>query len=494
MSCLKKNEVLILEPKGGLAVLTAENYRAKNVYKIESNPLVIKSVREYSKIFSSNVYKKNTWSGLGRSRIILYKEKFDLIDISVMGTMPSGSFGFSEDYRFTVEAFEEYIKQLKPDGFLSVNLFIIPPPRTELRLINTIATVLENQGIKNASRHLAAIRSWGTITLITKKSELSRNDINVIKDFAKDKRFDLIYYPGITEKETNVYIKMPSNEYFEAFSRIINPENRQQFIRNYIFDINPVYDENPFFHYYLKIKNIREIYTLMGEKWQYFVEEGYLLPIIFIQVFCLSIFLILLPAVRFRTKSYPGRNLRHTRSLIYFAFLGIGFMFIEISFIQKMILPLENPSYAAATVLSSMLISSGLGSILSHYLKILRNTKVLLVLSLIILLYSLFLPLIISSIYIFTLKAKIILVFFILLPSGILMGIPFPMGLSMLSKNNPELIPWAWAVNGCFSVLAPILAIMFALSAGFKIVILTGMLMYLLAYLSLRIIKKEMVS
>jgi hypothetical protein len=94
----------------------------------------------------------------------------------------------------------------------------------------------------------------------------------------------------------------------------------------------------------------------------------------------------------------------------------------------------------------------------------------------------------------FTLNAKIILVFFILLPSGILMGIPFPMGLSILSKHNPELIPWAWAVNGCFSVLAPILAIMFALSAGFKIVILTGMLMYLLAFLSLRIIKKEMVS
>lgn len=482
----QKNDVLILEPKGGLAVLTAEYYRAKNVYKVDSNPLVIKSVREYSKGFSSDIYNKNTWSGLGRSWIISYKKGFDLIDISLMSSMPSSSFGFSEDYRFTVEAFEEYLKHLNADGLLSVNLFILPPPRTELRLINTIAAAFEKHGIKDLSSHIAAIRSWGTITLIVKKSELSQEDIKIIKGFARDKRFDLIYYPGITEKETNIYIRMPSNEYFEAFKSLINSETRQQFIRDYIFDVRPVYDENPFFHYYLKIKNLREIYTLMGEKWQYFIEEGYLLPIIFIQVLFLSLLLILLPAIKSRWKNHLNINLNLSLSLSYFAFLGIGFMFIEISFIQKMILPLENPSYAAAAVLSSMLISSGIGSLLSQRFKILRKTQVLLALSLIIFLYSLFLPLMMNIIYPYPLKVKIISVFSILMPAGILMGIPFPMGLSILSKNNPELIPWAWAVNGCFSVLAPILAVMFAISVGFKMVILTGVSMYLLAFFSLR--------
>ena len=45
---------------------------------------------------------------------------------------------------------------------LSANLFIIPPPRTELRLLGTIAKASENIGIKDFSDHIAAIRSWGT--------------------------------------------------------------------------------------------------------------------------------------------------------------------------------------------------------------------------------------------------------------------------------------------------------------------------------------------
>ncbi len=482
----KKDKVLILEPKGGLPVLIAEYYKAKNIYKADSNPLVIDSVREYSKGFLYDVYGSNTWSGLGRSLLISHEKDFDLVDISLTGSMPSGSFGFSEDYRFTVEAFEEYIRHLNQDGLLSVNLFILPPPRTELRIVNTIAAALEKQGIKNLARHIAAIRSWGTITFIVKKSELTQEDIYIIKRFSKDKRFDLVYYPGITETETNVFIKMPSNEYFEAFKSLIDEGTRGKFTRDYLFDIKPVYDENPFFYYYLKIKNIKEIYTLMGEKWQYFVEEGYLLPIVFIQVLFLSILLMLLPAVKFRPKRDLKLNTSLIISLSYFAFLGTGFMFIEISFIQKMILPLENPSYAAAAVLSSILISSGIGSLLSQRFKILRTTKVLLALSVIILFYSLFLLSIMKIIYPYTLKIKIVSVFFIILPAGILMGIPFPMGLSILCRNRPELIPWAWSVNGCFSVLAPVLAVMLAISVGFKMVIITGVSMYLLAFLSLR--------
>ena len=172
-----KKEALILEPKGGLSVLQAEYYKAGNVYKVDSNPLVIRSVREYQKGFSSDIYEKNTWTGLGRSRLASTAQRFDLIDLSLMGSVPAGSFGFSEDYRFTVEAFEKYLNHLSPEGMLSANLFIIPPPRTELRLLGTIAKASENIGIKDFSDHIAAIRSWGTLTIIFKKSPLSKSDI-----------------------------------------------------------------------------------------------------------------------------------------------------------------------------------------------------------------------------------------------------------------------------------------------------------------------------
>ena len=119
-------------------------------------------------------------------------------------------------------------------------------------------------------------------------SELSKNDIATMRNFAGTRRFDLLYYPGISESETNLYIRMPSNEYFDAFNSLISNETRDRFNEDYIFDIRPVHDENPFFHYYLKLGNIREIYRLMGGKWQYFIEEGYLLPVIFLQVMFLT--------------------------------------------------------------------------------------------------------------------------------------------------------------------------------------------------------------
>jgi hypothetical protein len=78
---------------------------------------------------------------------------------------------------------------------------------------------------------------------------------------------------------------------------------------------------------------------------------------------------------------------------------------------------------------------------------------------------------------------KVILAFIIVLPVGLLMGIPFPLGMSVLGRTEPSLIPWAWAVNGCFSVLSPVLATMVALTFGFRVVLIAGAGMYLFAYL-----------
>jgi len=487
----KKDDVLILDPKGGLQVLGAAHYGSKNLFRVESNPLLIKVIRDEFRDFSGNIYMHNTWSGLGRSWLKLKERKFDIIDISLMGAVPSGSFGISEDYRFTVEAFEEYIRHLKPEGLLSINLFILPPPRVELRFLTTIITALEELGIENCEKQIVAIRSWGSICVLVKRSSFTSDEIQKIKEFSKQRMFDLIHYPGITEEESNIYVEMPANEYFVAFRNILNPETRWSFMDHYIFDIRPVHDDSPFFNYYLKLKNIREIYRTMGGKWQYFIEEGYILPAVFLQVFFLSLILIILPAARRKVKvkveAEKGNNLSLDLNLLpYFAFIGIGFMFIEISLIQKIILPLENPPYAVATVLTSILVSSGMGSFLSYRISRLKSPYVLLVLSFYVVLYSIFLPYLSDLIAPYAVPVKIISVFFILMPLGLLMGIPFPTGLNILGMRNELLIPWAWAINGCFSVLAPILTIMLAMASGFKFVLWMGAVAYLMAFVMLK--------
>jgi hypothetical protein len=434
----------------------------------------------------------------------------------MIGTAPSGSFGISEDYRFTVEAFKEYLTHLKHDGILSINLFILPPQRIELRILNTANKAMEELGIKDndIEKHIAAIRSWGSICILMKKSPFTSSEIEAIKRFSKDKRFDLIYCPGIKEGETNIYVRMPSNEYFTAFKNILNPETRERFTNTYIFDVMPVRDDNPFFHYYLKLKNIGTIYKIMGEKWQYFIEEGYILPAVFIQVLFLSLILMVLPVfsrkhgrnisgviARSETtkrsqKQMPKnneeiasavpRNDRGIGLLPYFAFLGTGFMFVEVSMVQGMIFLLENPSYAVATVLASILISSGIGSLLSYRVIGLRSPAVAIVISLLIIAYSVFLPAISDNISPYPMSVKILLAFLILMPLGLFMGIPFPTGLKILGGKDKSLIPWAWAINGCLSVLAPIVTIMLAIVIGFKIVLWIGALTYAMAFITLR--------
>lgn len=518
----KLSNVIIIDPKGCLQCLVAQHYGFSSIYKIESNPLIVKIINKDFKEFSGGIYSQNTWSGLGRAWLSTHRTVFDIIDIPLTGTDPSGTFGISEDYRLTVEAFQEYFSHLKPDGMISINLFIIPPLRTELRIFTTAITAMKESGIKENQlrQHFAAIRSWGSICIIIKRSPFNSHEVNKIKEFSRDRRFDLIYYPGIQEEETNIYVRMPSNEYFKTVQTILNPEKRKEFIDDYIFDLKPVRDENPFFHYYLKLRNIREIYTIMGKKWQYFIEQGYILPVVLIQVFALSFFLILLPAFSRKNKSIISsviarrsvrltkqsqspetknsdeiassrlfvetRNDKGGRFLPYFAFLGIGFMFVEVSFIHKMIFTLEHPSYSIATVLTSILISSGIGSLFSYRIMALRSNSITFILSLLIVTYSLLIPFVSGFVSPYNLLLKILLVFFILLPLGFFMGIPFPAGLRTLGEKNESLIPWAWAINGCLSVLAPILTVMLALTVGFKTVLWLGALAYLMAFITLQ--------
>ncbi len=486
----KQGNVLIIDSGGSIQSLIADYYGFSNVYKTERNPLLIEILQKDFNDLTHGMYSQNTNTGLARSWLKKEFKQFDIIDITFLTSIPSGTFSILEDYSFTVEAFKEYFIHLKPEGLLSINLFIIPPPRIELRILDTVIKALKEIDIKNTDEHIVAIRSWSTLCMLIKKSTFSYSEIENIKAFTKNLGFDLIYYPGIREEETNINIRMPSNDYFILFKNLINLETRDNFLINYLFDIKAVHDENPFFHYYLKMKYIKETYRIMGEKWQYFIEEGYILPTILLQIFFISLLLIILPVIILLKSRIKIIN-KDFNILPYFAFLAIGFMFVEITLVQKIILPLENPSYAMATVLVSILTSSGIGSLLSHRLNILKSTSICLIITVLIILYSMFIPVILNFILPYPLSIKVIMAFFIIIPAGFFMGIPFPNGLKILGTKNSSLIPLAWAINGCLSVLAPVLAIMIAIEFGFKRVFWLGALSYFLAFLNLKISTKN---
>jgi len=510
-----RNRILVLDPSGGLQILLARRYGAGDIVGIETNPWLTEIIRNDFGDFSGNIYEKKTWNGLGRSWLAGRSEKFDLIDISPGGAAPGGSFGIAEDYRFTVEAFGEYLEHLSDDGVICVNLFMIPPPRIELRIVSTVTAAMESMGIRRPDLHIAAIRSWGTVSILVGKAPLTTAEIAAARNFAERHRFDTVYLPDIRPQETNRFIKMPTNEYAEAFAALISPEGRREFLDKYIFDVGPVYDDAPFFHYFLKTGKIGEVYRVMGGKWQFFLEEGYIVPALMIQAAALSALLMLLPALAGRReKGKPAAKQQATPSvcfetsrmppipaasrgntgfglLPYFAFLGFAFMFVEITLIQKLILPLVNPSYAVAAVLASLLFASGAGSLVSSRAPLLRKPVMVAGTAIIIILYSLLLPGMSSMIANYQPPVSFLLVLVALFPAGFLMGIPFPTGLKLLGERNTRLIPWAWAINGCCSVLGPLGAILLAMAFGFRNVLLLGALCYFLAFLNIHFYRNQ---
>ncbi|HUT15641.1 MAG TPA: hypothetical protein VMY98_05290, partial [Anaerolineae bacterium] len=168
--------------------------------------------------------------------------------------------------------------------------------------------------------------------------------------------------------------------------------------------------------------------------------------------------------------------------LPYFSCLGLGFLFVEMPLLQQFILFLGQPAYSFSLVLFSILLFSGLGSLVSPRLPL---RALLLILVAVVLVYPLCLSRLFALAMGWSLTMRLIVVVLSLAPLGFLLGLPLAGGICLLEERAPQLIPWAWAVNGCASVVSSILAVMGAVTFGFSRVLLAGALAYLLAWLTL---------
>lgn len=480
--------VLILEPAGGLDILTALYFQSESITGVEINPLIHKIMKNEFRDFSGKIYDMenvNTVTGEGRGYLKKTGNKFDIIVFPVLSSIPASSWGFfglAEGYQFTEEAVITYIEHLNNDGMLSITRYLLPPPREELRLISVIHFALKRTGIENPEKHIAVIRTWGTITIIVKKSEIMDADIFKIKVFCKERLFDIVYYHGVKKEEVNIYNKFKEPIYYNLISQILDDEKRPLLYKNYAYDITAVTDDRPFFFHFFKWNKIKEVYKSVGEKWQIFVEGGYLLPIIFIQALIASAVFIVLPLFAVRGKRLFAQNKETIKYLSYFFLIGIAFMFVEISLMQKLILFLDHPVYAVSAVLFSILVFSGIGSFISKsYAETKSLFKIIAALAIALVITTIALSYIINLFLGNSLILRGIITLTILCPIAILMGMPFPIGMKILGEEEKEVIPWAWCVNGAASVLSSILSIIIAMSFGFNAVLFLAALTYLAA-------------
>lgn len=494
-------DVLILEPMGGLDILTSLYHNAESIYTQEANPLILNILKDKYRNFVGDIYqnkKVTTKTAMVRGYFYSTEKSFDLIQLSIsntLGASSTGVYGLQEDYSFTEEAFIEYYTHLNEDGFLLISIYLLPPPRKELRIVSTLLSSLERLRVNHPEKHLAIFRSWGTITFLLKRNEITQKEIQNLKDFCEKRRFDLVYFFGIQPDEVNVFNRFKEPLYYNLICRLIDKNKRKGLYRNYLFNIRPVTDDRPFFHHFFRWNKLQDTYLSMGKRWQPFVEGAYLIPIVFLQALLLSFILIILPIFfKKETTQKPTLQKEIVLHLSYFFFIGSGFMFIEISLIQKFILFLNHPSHAISIVLFAILISSGTGSYMTRrFIKTerLRIDWVIWILAGIVLFYSLILSDLYDLAFGWNQIIRQLYSIILLIPLGILMGMPFPLGIAITNQYSSRIIPWALCVNGCASVLGSVMAMIIALAWGFTGTLICAAGAYLMG---LACIKKGIVS
>lgn len=492
----KLQRVLILGAGGGKDVLQALLHKVPEIDAVELNPQIIKLVRKDYAEYAGNIYGLDNvriHTADARGYVTSSDRTYDLIQLALLdafGASGTGLYALHENYLYTVEALKTYLQHLSPDGYLALSRWTSIPPRDTLKLFVTAIDALRESGMPDPARQLLLIRSWQTSTLIIKNGVINDKEITGLKEFCDKNAFDLIYYPGIIQQEANRYNKLPQADFFIGAQALLS-EQRQTFLARYKFNLQPASDDKPYYFNFFKWSTLPELLNLRNRGGLALVESGYLVLIaVLIQAILASLLLILLPHwLMSRQKKTIRPQINPARIVVYFSALGLAFLFIEIAFIQKFILFLHHPMYAASVVLSSFLIFAGLGSAWSRQkqttFSLMRSTGYAIIgivcLSLI---YLLGLGAVFEGLMTLPIWGKVAVTIILIVPLAFCMGIPFPSALTRLGELAPNLIPWAWGINGCASVLSAVLATLIAIHAGFSTVIVMAGFLYLVAWLT----------
>lgn len=485
------NKALILGSGTGSDILQAQYHQVGHVDAIELNKQLIEATDSRYGNFISDVYRRpgvQEYVVDGRDFLTSHSQKNQLIQLSLLDSFnaaTAGLYALNESYLYTVEALELYLSRLQPDGYLSITRWLKMPPRDILKLFNTALSLLQSSN--SVSHQMLMIRSWQTATLIIKNGTFTVDEIAATELFCEQRNFDLVYTPKIKAGQVNRFNLLKDPVLYNATQALLS-EKDQQFIDRYKFNIEPATDDKPYFDHFFRWSSFPEIVKLLDKGGASLIETGYL--VIFLTLFIAiltSLLLILGPLIFLRRGKIPQQNrIKHVYVLGYFFSIGMGFLMMEIAFMQKFTLFLHRPVFSAAAILAAFLIFAGAGSACSGYFRSRygRQDAVWLISFLIALLSVItlwILPIVFNWGSQLSMPTKFVLSIGLIAPLAFFMGMPMPLALSSLSDHAENLIPWAWGINGCASVISSVLSAILAMQFGFSSLIVIAAVLYFVA-------------
>jgi hypothetical protein len=265
-----------------------------------------------------------------------------------------------------------------------------------------------------------------------------------------------------------------------------------QLVRNYKFDISSVSDDRPFFWHFTPFSDVLTNFSRGMQNSEIAIGERLLVMLLVVAVIVAAILLALPFLVTRKTGAErPPPVLQRLRLLVYFAALGLGFMVVEISMIQRFSLLLGYPTLSLSVSLFTLLLATALGARWSAWVQVnVRGRLVMTAAAMwaITLTYLLISDAVTERVLAWSQLGRMALVFVMLFPIGVMLGMFLPTGIDrarelagMSGADTGRVVAWCWAVNGFFSVIGSTATTMVSMTYGFNHTMLIGLVLYAIA-------------
>lgn len=482
-----KSHVLVIGAGGGRDVLSALAFEQSKVTALEINEDIVETVNRKFGRFTGHLEahpKVEFVVDEARSYVARRPDTYGIIQVSLIDTWAAtsaGAFVLAENSLYTLEAWRLFLERLDPGGVLTFSRWYSRDRPGEIyRLISLAAASLEELGVHEPGAHIVVLRNlWmgrmrnvehGVGTILVSPDPFTEDDLDTIERIARDLKFFIVL--------------SPSYALDSDFAELVG-ENRSDFIRDFPIDISAPTDDRPFFFNMLRMKDVFRTDLAEGAVIRFNLKAvavlGYLLAI----VLGLTALFIILPLALTRRRGL----LEGTPPLfVFFSAIGSGFMFVEISQMQRLIVFLGHPTYGLSVVLFALLLSSGLGSLTTRtsargVIRIGAVARLLLLLCMLAL-FGLLTPAAIEAFRSAGTPNRVAVATAMLFPLGLFMGMAFPLGLRLANDKSPAVTPWLWGLNGATSVCAAVIAVAIALTLGISAAFWAGFACYVVALLS----------
>ena len=461
--------VLVIGVGGGRDILTSLVFGQRHVTGVEINPDILRVLTRRFGEYSGRLQMNPAVSLVhdeARSYVARSPDQYGIIQASLIDTWAAtsaGAYVLTENGLYTREAWLTFLSHLTPDGILTMSRWYYEAQPAEVLRLAALATAsLMDLGVADPRRHIVIIRNQDVATILVARSPFTNADIDRVQKIAELMKFTPVLTPRDAERPE-----------FEAVS---TRGQYEQLVRTYPLNIEAPTDDSPFFFHMLRAGNI-----LNASKSQSMNERnlkavsvlGRLLAI----VSGLTAVAIIAPLV-FRKRV---REARSARLMIYFASIGLAFMMVEIGQLERLIVFLGHPIYGLTVVLFVLLMASSCGSLFSF-----RMSKRIWLLPVLLAAFILVSPVVTHRLTAASTPIRIAISAVLLFPSGFFMGMAFPLGIrKALDAHEGAPTAWYWGINGAFSVVSSVLAVVVAVFWGVTVTLLVGLGAYVVGLTAL---------